>query len=90
MRIRWTTKANRQLNEIIAWIADDKATNAVLVLERIAKSSSQLALTPFLGRAGRAPGTRELVVPRSGYVLVYRVTRDLVEILGVSRGARRR
>jgi plasmid stabilization system protein ParE len=36
----WSEKAMRELDEILAWIADDKLSNAILVANRIAKSSS--------------------------------------------------
>lgn len=38
-------------------------------------------------RPGRVPGTRELVVPKTGYLAPYRVRRDTVEILFVGTHA---
>jgi toxin ParE1/3/4 len=42
---------------------------------------------PFRGRAGEEPDTRELVVPRTAYIVVYRVRESVVEILRVIHGA---
>ncbi len=89
MRIEWTEKALRELNEILAWIADDKVTNAILVANRIVKSSSQLTATPYIGRPGLKQGTRELAIPQTGYILTYTVSEDTVNILRIKRGARR-
>jgi toxin ParE1/3/4 len=44
---------------------------------------------PHRGRPGRWPGTRELVIPRTPYIVPYRVQGDLIEILRVFHGARR-
>jgi toxin ParE1/3/4 len=49
-----------------------------------------LRSTPNRGRAGRAEGTRELVLPRLPYIVVYRVTESDVEILHIYHGAQHR
>ena len=41
-----------------------------------------------MGRPGRVPGTRELVVPGTRYLVPYRVTGDTLQILRVYHGAR--
>jgi hypothetical protein len=35
----------------------------------------------MMGRTGRAPGTRELVINRTPYVAIYRVKRDSIQIV---------
>jgi len=42
----------------------------------------------MMGRAGRRSGTRELPVPGTPYLLVYRVKRESVQMLAVLHGAR--
>jgi hypothetical protein len=42
-----------------------------------------------MGRPGRVPGTRELVVPRTPSIVPYRGQRATIQILRVFRGARR-
>jgi toxin ParE1/3/4 len=44
---------------------------------------------PHRGRPGRWPGTRELIITRTPYIVPYRVTSDLIEILRVFHSARR-
>jgi toxin ParE1/3/4 len=58
---------------------DDKIANAVDVLE----------LFPEAGRWGRVADTRELVVPRTNYIVVYRFTEEGkgILILRVIHGA---
>ena len=41
---------------------------------------------PSLGRAGRVPGTRELVVPDTPYLVPYRVRGMRIEILRIFHG----
>lgn len=43
---------------------------------------------PSIGRPGRVDGTRELVIHRYPYILVYRVTSDTVDVLSVYHDAR--
>jgi plasmid stabilization system protein ParE len=43
---------------------------------------------PFAGRIGRVDGTREAVIPRSPYIVVYQVSAQAVEIVGIWHGAR--
>ena len=44
---------------------------------------------PHMGRAGRVPGTRELVIPQTPYIVPYRVQGEVIQILRVYHGARR-
>jgi toxin ParE1/3/4 len=58
-------------------------------VERIQNAVRLLAEMPRRGRPGRWPGTRELIVPRTSYIVPYRVAGDHIEILRVFHGARR-
>lgn len=44
---------------------------------------------PTLGRKGRIPGTRELVINRSPFILIFRVRKARIEILRMLHGAQR-
>jgi toxin ParE1/3/4 len=52
-------------------------------------ASHRLVDHPHIGRPARVAGTRELIVPRTPYLLPYRVRGQTVEILRVYHGARR-
>jgi len=90
MRIRWLRKALRNLDEEATYIAADDPNAARLVIRRIFEAVDQLADQPGAGRPGRVPGTRELVVRNTRYILPYRVRGDTVEILRVFHTSRRR
>ena len=47
-----------------------------------------LAEVPGMGRPGRKPHTRELVVPGSPCIVPYSVTQGRIEIIAVLHGAR--
>lgn len=89
MKVTWGRRARRDLHELIAYIAEDSVRTAELVSDRIWKAVAQLAGAPRSGRSGRVAGTRQLVVPRTPYILVYRIRSRGVFILRVYRGARR-
>jgi len=89
MRVRWLRTALRNLDEEASYIAADDPAAARLVVARVLEAVAQLADQPALGRPGRVPSTRELVVARTRYLVPYRVKRDAVEILSVFHTSRR-
>lgn len=89
MRLRWLRQALRNLDEEAAHIATDDPAAAQLVVERVLRAVAMLADQRALGRPGRVPGTRELVVPRTRYLVPYRVRGSAVEILRVFHTSRR-
>lgn len=89
MRLRWLRKALRNLDDEAAYIAVDDATAARLVVKRVLDAVAQLERQPGLGRPGRVPGTRELIVSNTRYIVPYRVRRETVEILRVFHTSRR-
>jgi len=89
VRVRWLRRALRNLDQEADYIARDDPQAAARVVERIAATVDLLATQPALGRTGRVPGTRELIVTGTPYIVPYRVRDDTVEILRVFHGARR-
>lgn len=89
MRVRWLRKALRNLDDEATYIAVDDANAARLVVARVLDAVASLEQQPALGRPGRVPGTRELVVRRTRYLIPYRVRGDMIEILRVFHTSRR-
>jgi toxin ParE1/3/4 len=87
MTVRWTPTALRDLQALHASIADDRDSAAIPKVDRILEAISALEDFPEIGRRGRVAGTRELVVPP--YVVVYRLRRGVIELLGIIHGKRR-
>ncbi len=89
MRVRWLQKALRNLDAEASYIAVDDDVAARLVVNRVLAAAEALADQPSLGRPGRVPGTRELVVQRTRYIVPYRIKGETVEILRVFHASRR-
>jgi plasmid stabilization system protein ParE len=89
MRVRWLRTALRNLDSEATFIAEDDPAAARLVVERVLSAVATLAAQPNLGRPGRVPNTRELVVIKTRYIVPYRVRGDAVEILRVFHTSRR-
>lgn len=83
MRVRWLRKALRNLDREAAYLTRDNPKIAAEFVLHLRESASTLANHPDLGRPGRVPGTRELVITRFSYILPYRVRGNAVEILRV-------
>jgi len=84
-QIRWTTEASDQLEAAVKHIQEDNPTAARNVAQAVIDRIERLAAFPGLGRPGEVKGTRELVSPP--YVVVYRSTEEIVEILHIWHGA---
>ena len=89
MRVRWLRKALRNLDDEAAFMAADDAAGARLVVGRVLDAVAQLAAQTGIGRHGRVPGTRELVLAKTRYIVPYRVRGEAVEILRVFHTSRR-
>ena len=90
MQIVWSETAIRHLSAIQAYIEQDKPEAARRVATGICRAVARLAAYPHLGRAGRKPGTRELVIAETPYIVPYKVKGDCLTILAVLHGAQRR
>lgn len=88
MRVRWLRGALRNLDQEASYIAQDNPEAAVKLVCQLRDSALPLGEQPNLGRPGRIPGTRELILSNFPYILPYRVRNDTVEILRVFHTAR--
>ena len=89
MKIRWTRTALRNLAAEAEYIARDSPTAAGKTLARIKNAVNLLADQPSMGRAGRLPDTRELVITETPYIIPYRIHDGQIEILRVFHTARK-
>jgi len=89
MQIKWLRTALRNLDDEITFIAAENPQAAQQTLSRILTAIALLETQPSLGHPGRIPGTRELVVTNSRYLIPYRVNQQSIEILRVFHTSRR-
>ena len=90
MIILWSPEAINDLAALRATIAEDNPAAAQRVTLHIIRNIEHLlAGQPHMGRPGRVPGTRELVVPRTPYIVPYRIRNNRLQVLRVYHGARK-
>jgi len=89
LRIRWLKTAIRNLEAEADYIAQDNPGAAAEVVRKIHEAINRLERHPALGRPGRVPETRELIVPGTPYIVPYRIKEKRIEILRVFHAARR-
>lgn len=88
MKVFWASAAEQDRADIIDYISRDNPLAAIRMDELFAEAAGRLTKHPQLGKAGRIPGTRELI-PHESYRLVYEVQGDTVWILALVHTARR-
>ncbi|WP_445489190.1 type II toxin-antitoxin system RelE/ParE family toxin [Rhodopseudomonas sp. RCAM05734] len=92
MKLVFDERAAADLDSIFVWLAQDSRITAELVMDRLFSSAEMLTVFPSMGHPGRFPGTREWVVPRLPYVLVYEIDqkRDRIVIAAIFHTAQDR
>lgn len=90
MRVLWLERAEDDRNQVFHYLLERDIDAAHRTYEAIRYQVARLAEYPNLGRPGRVPGTRELPITRTPYLVAYTVDRgiDAVVILRVLHGAR--
>jgi len=83
MQVKWTRKALDNLQDAVEYIANDRPVAATNVASKILNAANGLNVQPGMGRPGRVPGTRELIVGGLPYILPYVVKEGAVIILRV-------
>jgi len=80
----WSPEAIDDLAALRAYIEQDNPAAAQRVVLRIIENiETLLPDSPEMGRPGRVPGTRELVIPRTPFDVPYRVVGNTLQILRV-------
>ncbi len=86
----WSPEAIADLAALRGFIEqDDLAAAQRVALHIIRNVETLLPNSPEMGRPGRVPGTRELVIPRTPYFVPYRLVGNTIQVLRVFHGARR-
>ena len=86
----WSPEAIDDLAALRAYIEQENPAAAQRIARHILQNVDTLLVSnPSIGRPGRVPGTRELVIPRTPFIVPYRVIGNTIQILRVFHGARR-
>jgi len=86
----WSPEAINDLAALRIYIEQDDPIAAQRVALHIIHSiETLLPNNPELGRPGRVPGTRELVIPKMAFIVPHRLVGNTIQILRIFHGARR-
>jgi toxin ParE1/3/4 len=90
MKLTWSPEAIEDLNSLRTQISvDDPAAAKRVALHILHCVEELLPQNPQLGHPGRVPGTRELIIPKTPYIVPYRIRRTTIEIARVYHSSRR-
>jgi addiction module RelE/StbE family toxin len=89
VRLEWSNASIDDRDEIFSFIEAENRQAAIEMDERIEEQVDRLVQFPESGRPGRIPGTREMAIDRTPYVVAYRLEGTAIRILRVLHGARR-
>jgi len=86
----WSPEAIADLAALRSYIEqDDPAAAQRVALHIVTNVERLLSNNPEMARPGRVPGTRELVIPRTPFIVLYRVVGNTLQVLRVFHSARR-
>ena len=89
MSIVWSKLALADLRNIKAYIANDNPNAASRVVKTIIiHVESQLGIFPASGRTGRVKGTHKFAIPRSPYIVIYRLKDKQIDIVRIHHTSR--
>ncbi|MED5550818.1 MAG: type II toxin-antitoxin system RelE/ParE family toxin [Pseudomonadota bacterium] len=88
MTIAWSARAKDDLIAIFTRISADNIDAATRLRDHVFKAVGMLGTYPSMGSTGRVASTRELALPGTAYLVIYRQNGDGIEILRVLHGAR--
>jgi toxin ParE1/3/4 len=84
----WTEQATQQLDQAHDYIALSSSKEvAARITMQIVTSVQQLPAFPMSGRAGRVPGTRELVISNTPFIAAYAIDKAGIVVLAIYHGA---
>jgi toxin ParE1/3/4 len=89
MKVHWTESAERHLDAIYNYIAQDSPTYALRIVDRLTRRSQQIADFPLSGRRVSeydADDIREVI--ESPYRIIYHLKPDQVDVIAVIHCAR--
>ena len=83
MRVKWLRKAALNLEDAHYFLSQENPVVAQEFVREVYRVVGLLLTQPAMGRPGRVPGTRELVVHPYPFLIPYRVNGEEIHILRV-------
>lgn len=89
MELRWTEEAATDLERIADYLFHHAPERAADLVGEIYEATTALLTFPYRGRPGRKDRTRELVLSPLPYIVIYRITGDVIHIARILHGAQK-
>jgi addiction module RelE/StbE family toxin len=86
--IRWLARASTDFQKIAEYYRVNAPSLEHQTVSAIYEGIDSLAIYPMIGSPTAIQDTRRLVVEGTPYTVVYRLRKDVVEILRIRHGAR--
>jgi len=88
MKVHWTDTAQRHLDAIYHFIAQDSPAYAKRMVDRLTRRSQQIGQFPFSGRSVPEYEMQQIrEVIEGPYRIIYYITADQIDVLAVLHGA---
>jgi plasmid stabilization system protein ParE len=87
-QLEWSLFAERGLEAVYDYIATDNPLAAENVVRHLLMEAAGLTAFPMVGHEGKRAGTRELVLSKYPYTLIYRLSANKVRIVAVLHQSR--
>ena len=89
MLLRWSKEAAQDLERIADYLFEETPEHAPELVRAIYRTPFALLTFPHRGRPGKKEGTRELVLSPLPYIVVYRITGNVIHIVRILHGAQK-
>lgn len=89
MKIHFAKPAEIDLEEAASFISSDNGKAATSTVRRVFEAIDYLSTFPSMGRCGRVPNTRELIVSGTPFVVIYQMRCHVIFILRILHSARK-
>lgn len=88
-RLEFSHGSIADMEAIKKYISADNPKAAERVINRMIEAADQLIDFPMMGRTGRKVGTRELIIPKYPYLMVYRLTAAKIIVIAVAHQSKK-
>ena len=89
MQLRWTQEAAHDLEHIADYLFEHAPANAEDMVREIYQAPAALLQFPHRGRPGRKQGTREMVLSVRPYIVIYRLSGEVVQVVRILHAAQK-
>lgn len=83
MLISWSPNSKEDYRNICSYLISHNILAALDIINRIDGSIGLLSENPYIGRKSEFTEARELVVPQTNYIVIYRIKTDVVELMQI-------